>query len=113
MKAVVVGALVGAGISLAAVGGWWDLRPSFAQRPVSLEPGNGDLVTVTVPAADHRQHVVVLDPKLRAMGVYQVDPVSGEVTLKSVRNFNWDLQMLEFNNKGPAPREIRALVEQR
>jgi hypothetical protein len=46
--------------------------------------------------------------------VYQVDPRSGAIALKSVRNIHWDLQMDEFNSGGnPSPKEIRSLLEQR
>jgi hypothetical protein len=56
---------------------------------------------------------MVIDAKLRVMGVYQIDGTSGEIALKSVRNFSWDLQMTEFNAASPLPREIRSLLEQR
>jgi len=47
------------------------------------------------------------------MGVYRVDSVSGKITLCSVRNIHWDLQMIYLNNENPLPQEIRALLEQR
>ncbi len=47
------------------------------------------------------------------MSVYHVESATGEIALKSVRRFHWDLQMDEFNGDSPSPREIRALIEQR
>ena len=57
--------------------------------------------------------VVVVDPTTYAMSVYQVDRTSGEISLKSVRNVRWDLQMEEFNGVSPTPSEIRSLLERR
>ena len=47
------------------------------------------------------------------MGVYHIDLATGEVSLKSVRNIHWDLQMIEFNGTRPLPREVRSMLEQR
>lgn len=57
--------------------------------------------------------VVIVDPQTRAMSVYQIDRTTGEISLKSVRNVRWDLQMEEFNGVSPTPGEIRALLERR
>ncbi len=65
------------------------------------------------PTADNRQQLTVIDPQTRVMSVYHIDVTSGAITLKSVRNIHWDLQMSEFNGVSPLPREIRALLEQR
>jgi hypothetical protein len=46
------------------------------------------------------------------MSVYHIDG-SGEISLRSVRAFHWDLMMDDFNGVSPSPREIRALVEPR
>jgi predicted methyltransferase len=53
------------------------------------------------------QVVTVIDSDERVMAVYHVDRSTGEITLKSVRNMTWDLQMLEFNSGEPLPQEIR------
>ena len=56
--------------------------------------------------------VTLIDVKTRVMCVYHVDRATGQIELKSVRNFHWDLLMEEFNGVRPLPREIRALLEQ-
>ncbi|MEQ8790284.1 MAG: hypothetical protein RIC55_28570 [Pirellulaceae bacterium] len=73
----------------------------------------GELIALSHDLGEGRQQVTVIDPKMRVMAVYHVDPTSGEITLKSVRNIHWDLQMEEFNGVNPSPRDIRALLEQR
>jgi hypothetical protein len=44
------------------------------------------------------------------MSVYGIDPATGEISLRSVRNVRWDLQMDEYNGTNPSPREIRSLL---
>jgi hypothetical protein len=56
------------------------------------------------------QQVVVIDPLQRCMAVYHVRLDSGQIELKSVRNIQWDLQLLEFNGVRPLPQEIQSVV---
>lgn len=73
-----------------------------------------DLITLSATAADEQgepvQQVTIIDPKTRVMGVYHVKAKSGEIELKNVRKFDWDLQMEEFNAVSPLPREVRSQV---
>jgi len=59
------------------------------------------------------QQVTVIDPKQRVLCVYHISLVDGQIALKSVRNFHWDTQILEWNSANPLPKEIQALLEQR
>ena len=101
--AVVVAATLVAGGSDAVV---------LAQRAAAPRGEPAALVTLTSQIGD-KQQLTLIDPQTHAMAVYHVDSASGEITLKSVRNIHWDLQMLEFNGKSPSPREIRAMIEQK
>ncbi|MGH7136028.1 MAG: hypothetical protein ACREHD_09830 [Pirellulales bacterium] len=56
------------------------------------------------------QQVTIIDPKTRVMAVYHVKAATGEIELKSVRKFDLDLQMEEFNPTVPLPREVRSQV---
>jgi hypothetical protein len=68
----------------------------------------GNLIT-HVTAADGQPIVVtVIDVSKQVMATYQVDRQSGEITLKSVRNITWDLQMRDFNTGKPLPQDIRS-----
>jgi hypothetical protein len=95
----------------------WAVTAFSSRPPLYATPINGsgptDLIALTMPQGEHRQQLVLVDPVRRVLGVYQVDPTSGEVALRSVRNVTWDLQMTEFNCAVPLPREIRSVVEQR
>ncbi|QDU56422.1 hypothetical protein [Aeoliella mucimassa] len=54
---------------------------------------------------------VVYDPQQQVLGVYHVDRNSGEIELKSIRQIQWDLQMLHFQGKAPLPQEIKNGLE--
>ena len=45
------------------------------------------------------------------MSVYQIDLTSGKITLRSVRQIQWDLQITDFNGSYPSPREIQSLLD--
>ncbi len=55
---------------------------------------------------------MMVDPNTRVMAVYHVDGSNGKVSLRSVRNLQWDLLIEEFNGGTPSPREIRTLLNQ-
>ena len=115
MKAAVLGVLTGAGLVFAALGASDHHGEACAQRvvPPHTVPSGGDLIVLPMPGAEKAQQLVVVDPKLRAMSVYQIDPLSGKIALRSVRNIHWDLQVTHLNNESPLPEEIRALLQQR
>lgn len=51
---------------------------------------------------------VVYDPQQQVLGVYHVDRASGEIELKSIRQIQWDLQMLHYQGKGILPEDIKS-----
>ncbi len=112
MRNLLLGALFGAGLVATAAFGWNTVGVAHAQRPVVGQPASGQLITFQAPVDEHRQQLTVLDPQLRVACVYHIDRDTGELTLKSVRNIHWDLQMTEFNSTSPRPREIQAMLQQ-
>jgi hypothetical protein len=113
MKAAVIGALLGVVVTVVAVGVLPVGTPARAEIGAAWHPGSSsDLITSSTPVAENRQLVTVIDPKTRVLAVYLIDGATGVVSLKSVRAFQWDLQLAEFNGTTPLPREIRSLVEQ-
>ena len=76
-----------------------------AQRPYV---GAGD---IEVFQSDEGHQLTVVDRQHRVMAVYGIDSKTQEVTLRSVRNFRWDLQLDEYNGKEPQPKQIRALID--
>lgn len=87
---------------------------AMAQRSASPQgSGSGEWIAFQTPLGENQQQLTVLDPATRTLSVYHVDGSSGSVTLKSVRNIHWDMQLLEFNGTSPRPQEIRAMAPQR
>ncbi len=121
MRSTVIGLVVGFLVS----GLWWAGAPSrpeaYAQRPQPVSAGGGgvrsaaasDLLALSMELSDGRQQVVLVDGRSRAVGVYHVDRGTGQISLKSVRNVQWDLLMDDFNGGTPAPQEIRSLLDSR
>ena len=107
MRTAATGLMIGTGLVLAAVAFCWKGNPVSAQRP----PATQGLIALSVRGGPESDYVAVIDPVQRVMGVYRIEPTSGEIHLRSVRNVHWDLQMDEFNGKRPLPREIRDMLE--
>ena len=103
---VVLGWLAGSCLGVPAVGG----VPAAAPVTASASPG---LVTIASPPQDGLQMFTVVDPATRAMAVYHVDLKSGQTTLMSVRNLQWDLQLEDYNSVAPKAREVRIQVQGR
>ncbi len=101
-------------------GAWWLSRsaPVEAQGPPgfgaplaasdSAKPASSEgRVHISVLPMGNHQQVVVLDAERGGMAVYHVDSGSGQISLRSVRNIYWDLEVAAFNTGDPQPREIR------
>ena len=115
MRRVVLGAVIAAGLAIVA-GVAVENRDAFAQRPGAFPAagvGSGELIVIPTPHGDKGQVLTVVDPRNQVISVYAIDLTSGKITLRSVRNIRWDLQMTYLNNDSPLPQEIRTLLEQR
>jgi hypothetical protein len=84
----------------------------FAQKVAPPSFSSTGLVSHVVQVGE-KQQMIVIDPTMRVAAVYQIDSAKGEIALKSIRNFHWDLQMMEFNTTAPLPQEIRSMLEQK
>jgi hypothetical protein len=114
MSKAVLGALVGAGLVIAAAA---VDRPTavYAQRATTYPSAGTEsgMVAIPGPIFENGQLVTVVDGRARSMAVYRVDATTGNIKLLAVRNINWDLQMMQLNSEKPLPQEIRALLDQR
>ena len=112
MRNIVLGAVGGFVLFAAA----WSFSnsgtPLYAQRQSPVYAERGELTTVFSDIDEHHGLLTLVDPKSRVVSVYHIDRTTGEIALKSVRNVNWDLQMMQFNSKTPLPREIQGMLEQ-
>jgi hypothetical protein len=106
MRHSMLGALLVAGLMIAATAGRTSSEPVGV--PADFQnSARGELIAYRTAADGQPQVVTVIDPRQRAMAVYDVDRKSGEITLKSVRNITWDLQMPHYNSGDPLPQDIR------
>jgi hypothetical protein len=109
MRYLHFGALLGASLVMGAMAGR-STSESAAYGPPSDLPSHASSELFTqVTAADAQSPltVTVVDPRQRVMGVYHVDRATGEISLKSIRNITWDLQMMVHNSGKPLPQDIR------
>jgi len=84
------------------------------QSPLLGDAGSGNgLIAVELDGNEVFDALALIDPVARKMSVYHVDRSNGEITLRSVRNVTWDLQLDEFNGTNPTPRDIRSQVQPR
>ena len=114
MRTVMLGALIVAGLVVTAAGVTANPREGSPQ-PIAMgrsSGANSQLIALSTCVGEKYQQVTVIDPKTEAMSVYHVDLADGQIRLRSVRNFHWDLQMVHFNGATPLPREIQILLEQ-
>ena len=117
MKRMVLGTLLGVGLVTAAIAVAQQRGDVYAQHAAPASPGpaaaGSELIVVPTSLGEKGQMLTVVDPRQRALSVYHIDLLTGKITLKSVRNIQWDLQMAYLNNESPLPQEIRSLLEQR
>ncbi|ADB18847.1 hypothetical protein Psta_4199 [Pirellula staleyi DSM 6068] len=113
---------IGAGLLLAAVMAVCGLSQAMAQKPAVSQSagglhdralGDANMIALSCDTADGRQQITLVDPRQRVIAVYHVDKTSGAVTLRSIRNVQWDLLMEDYNSGAPTPRDIRALAAPR
>jgi hypothetical protein len=108
MRRSLFGALLGASLVIAVSADRSSSEPAYAPPIESpVRSGSSELITHVSGTDGPVLTATVVDPKQRVMAVYHVDRASGEISLKSVRNLTWDLQMIEFNSGNPLPQDIR------
>ena len=113
MRATLVGLLVGVLVAAVIVSAGAEHSNLYAQRhggpDVPPPPGEG-LTALLGPVIENQQLVVLIDEERQTMGTYHVQVESGQISLRSIRNIRWDLQMDEFNGAEPSPDKIQALL---
>jgi len=113
MRTAVLGALIGAGLVIAAAAAAPERSDILGQR-VGTSPAvaaGGEMIALSCVVGERYQQVTVLDPKLKVLSVYHIELATGNVKLCCVRNIHWDLQVMHYNGEHPLPREIQSLLE--
>jgi hypothetical protein len=117
MKRAILGTLVGVGLVMAAAA-MAEPRGEALQRgapamPAPAAAAGTELIVVPTAVADKVQMLTVVDPRQRVVSVYHIDTTTGKISLKSVRNIHWDLQIDHLNTDEPLPQQIRSMWEQK
>ena len=108
------------GLAVAAVGlgivasGWYTDQPAAMAAP--LMPAGGPtsgLITHVQELDGKLLRVIMIDPSQRVMGVYEITRDTGEIQIKSIRNFHADFQMLEYNSGTLSPADIQKTLERK
>jgi hypothetical protein len=103
------GFVFGGLLAVVAIGVGTQSNSARAERQLNQLGTEGSGLDV-FHSTDGRQ-LTLVDRRKEVMAVYGIDPKTQEITLRSVRNFRWDLQMDVFNGMDPQPEQIRALLE--
>jgi len=86
--------------------------PNFVGTSSASPPSAplGGITALGAVVEGRYQQVTVIDPLQRSMAVYHIRLDSGQIELKSVRNIQWDLQLIDFNGQRPLPQEIQSVL---
>jgi hypothetical protein len=118
MKRVILGALLGMGLVMAAVAvaeprGEFPVQRVVPAASAPMAVAGTELIVVPASLGDKFQMLTVVDPRQRVLSVYHIEMGTGKIALKSVRNMRWDLQISDLNNESPLPQEIQSLLGQK
>jgi hypothetical protein len=112
MKRVVLGVFLGVGLLAAAVAVAQQRGETVGHHAAPAAVAGSELIVVPAALGEKAQMLTVIDPRLHVMCVYHIDLVTGKIALKSVRSIHWDLQITDFNNESPGPKEIQSTLDQ-
>lgn len=107
--------VLGCAAAAAVVAGWFcwyaDAEVARANQPTSLAAGSGGMISHVQESETRPTRVIVIDPALRVMAVYEVGREKGEIKFLSSRNLTYDMQMLGYNSVDPSPEDIKKTLE--
>ena len=83
----------------------------WANQAIVPATGSTGLVTHVQQSEGGPTRVIVIDPALRVMAVYEIGREKAEIKFLSSRNFSYDMQMLGFNSVDPSPEDIKKSLE--
>ncbi len=117
MRGTLLGFLVVFGLAIVAAGAGGDRKEGLPQRvpwgQLQSTLANADMIAVSANVGEKYQQITIIDSKQRVMSVYHVEFATGAIALRSVRNFHYDLQLMQYNGKDPLPEDIKSLLPSR
>jgi len=118
MGRTILGTLLVAGIVIAAVSAADPRDEVYGQRAAQPKTAPAatagtELIVVSTSVGEKCLMLTVVDPRQQVISVYHIETATGKISLKSVRNIQWDMKITDLNNENPLPRDIRSLLDQR
>jgi hypothetical protein len=91
---------------------WYeDVESALANQAAPPAIGSPGMITHVLQSEAQPTRVIVIDPQLRVMAVYEIGMEKAEIEFLSSRNFTYDLQMLYHNSVEPTPESIKKMLE--
>jgi hypothetical protein len=84
---------------------------ALANQAVPPAIGSPGMITHVLRSEVQPTRVIVIDPELRVMAVYEIGREKAEIEFLSSRNFSYDMQMLGYNSVEPTPESIKKMLE--
>ena len=86
-------------------------EPTYRGGDLPVGMNSSGVITHVVASEGQPTTVIVVEAARRVMMVYHVGREDGGIQLKSVRNFRWDQELVEYNSHSPLPEQIRKGLE--
>lgn len=93
-------------VALVAATGAAEHDGGLSPMPTPMPVGAEGMASHVIPGQGGPHTLVLVDARLKRVGVYHVEPATGKLTLKSVRDVGPDLQLDGYNSGGLTPRDI-------
>lgn len=103
---------VAAAVVIAGLVCWYaNTETVWASQAAAPDSGSARLVTHLLQDEGGPTRVVVIDPSLRVMAVYEIGREKAEIKFLSSRNFSYDMQLLGHNSVDPLPEDVKKMLE--
>ena len=84
---------------------------AWANQAIAPATGSTELIAHVQQFDSRSTRVIVIDPALRVMAVYEIGREKAEIKLLSSRNFSYDMQLLGYNSVDPSPEDVKKMLE--
>ncbi len=84
---------------------------AWANQAIAPATGSTGLIAHVQQIDGRPTRVIVIDPALRVMAVYEIGREKAEIKLLSSRNFSYDMQLLGYNSVDPSPEDVKKMLE--
>ena len=87
------------------------IYPSATSPGAAASASAGSLISSVVQLPNGKTQLIVIDATSRTIATYFIAAETGGIELKSVRNIDADLRLMDVNGSKPSPDEVRAVVQ--